>query len=87
MSFWIIAGNLLAIALGFLIAYQAYRGYRRNRSEPMLFISIGFVLISVGGVLDCSLFDVVHVALPFSALVRTAFVLTGMGFISYSLYM
>lgn len=36
--------DILSALLGVFIAYQAYRGYRRNGSRPMLFISIGFVL-------------------------------------------
>ncbi|MFC7141303.1 hypothetical protein ACFQMA_15875 [Halosimplex aquaticum] len=31
--------------LGLFIAYQAYRGYRRNDSRPMLFIAVGFIVI------------------------------------------
>ena len=46
---WVItyvqATDVLAALLGIFIAYQAYRGYRRNESRPMLFISIGFVLV------------------------------------------
>ncbi|MEF8855701.1 MAG: hypothetical protein V5A24_09460, partial [Haloarculaceae archaeon] len=41
---WCSTGYLLAAILGLFIAYQAYRGYRRNDSRPMLFISLGFVL-------------------------------------------
>lgn len=37
--------DILSALLGLFIAYQAYRGYRRNDSRPMLFISIGFVLV------------------------------------------
>lgn len=36
--------DVLSALLGIFIAYQAYRGYRRNGSRPMLFISLGFVL-------------------------------------------
>lgn len=36
--------DVLGALLGIFVAYQAYRGYRRNDSRPMLFISIGFVL-------------------------------------------
>lgn len=36
--------NVLAAFVGLLIAYQAYRGYRRNHSRPMLFIALGFAL-------------------------------------------
>lgn len=38
------ATDVLAALIGIFIAYQAYRGYRRNQSRPMLYISIGFVL-------------------------------------------
>ncbi|RQG96391.1 DUF7521 family protein [Natrarchaeobius chitinivorans] len=37
--------NLLKGILGFVIAYIAYRGYRRNESRPMLYISTGFILL------------------------------------------
>lgn len=37
--------ELLGALLGLFIAYQAYRGYRRNASRPMLFMAIGFALI------------------------------------------
>lgn len=37
--------EILSAILGIVIAYLAYRGYRRNGSRPMLFIAIGFVLV------------------------------------------
>ncbi|TYT63953.1 DUF7521 family protein [Natrialba swarupiae] len=37
--------NFLKGILGFVIAYIAYRGYRRNESRPMLYLSTGFVLV------------------------------------------
>lgn len=36
--------DVLSALIGLFIAYHAYRGYRRNESRPMLFISVGFVL-------------------------------------------
>lgn len=36
--------DVVSALIGLYIAYQAYRGYRRNQSRPMLFVSIGFVL-------------------------------------------
>lgn len=48
VSEWIVmftqATDLLSAVIGLFIAFQAYRGYRRNESRPMLFIAIGFVL-------------------------------------------
>lgn len=37
--------EMVGAALGLFIAYQAYRGYKRNGSRPMLFIALGFALI------------------------------------------
>jgi hypothetical protein len=38
------ATDILSALVGLFIAYQAYRGYRRNDSRPMLFLAAGFVL-------------------------------------------
>ncbi|MFB6296380.1 MAG: hypothetical protein ABEH66_06025 [Halobacteriales archaeon] len=43
--------ELLAVArlavflLAFVVAFQAFRGYRRNDSHPMLYLAVGFVLL------------------------------------------
>ncbi|MFB6139452.1 MAG: hypothetical protein ABEJ26_03350 [Halosimplex sp.] len=37
----------LTSAVGLFVAYQAYRGYRRNDSRPMLFLGLGIFLVSV----------------------------------------
>lgn len=37
--------DVLMALIGIYIAYHAYRGYRRNESRPMLYISIGFILV------------------------------------------
>jgi hypothetical protein len=42
---WLTGYELVGAVLGLFIAYQAYRGYRRNESRPMLFMSLGFVLV------------------------------------------
>lgn len=38
------AYELVGAVLGVVIAYLAYRGYRRNDSRPMLFVALGFAL-------------------------------------------
>ena len=40
----LLAYEMVGAALGVFIAYLAYRGYRRNQSRPMLFVSLGFAL-------------------------------------------
>ncbi|MFC7214784.1 hypothetical protein ACFQO4_11935 [Saliphagus sp. GCM10025334] len=46
---WVIAfqqvTQIVSVLIGVFIAYQAYRGYRRNDSRPMLFLALGFVLV------------------------------------------
>jgi len=36
--------QVLTAVVGLLIAYTAYKGYRRNDSRPMFFIALGFGL-------------------------------------------
>lgn len=43
----LLAVTLVALVLGLFIAFQAYRGYRRNQSQRMLFLALGFVLLTV----------------------------------------
>ncbi|WP_137287024.1 DUF7521 family protein [Halorussus salinisoli] len=86
METTLFVGKLLTMALGMLIAYQGFRGYRRNASEPMLFVGVGFVFLSVGGVMGCSVVNALGVT-PFAlGVVQTLLVAVGMGFVLYSLY-
>lgn len=32
--------------VGAFVAYQAYRGYRRNDSQPMLYLAVGILLLT-----------------------------------------
>jgi len=56
----LLAYELAGAVLGVVIAYIAYRGYRRNQSRPMLFVSLGFAL-ALGLPIGLTL---VYVALP-----------------------
>jgi hypothetical protein len=82
----LIVAKLIIILLGFLIAYQAYRGYRRNHSRPMLYVAVGFVFISFGAVIEGLLFDVVGLTLSDSSTVATIIVAVGMLSVLYALY-
>lgn len=82
----LVIAKLVTMALGFLIAYQAYRGYQRNDSQSMLYLAIGFVIISFGAVIEGILFDVVGLSFHNSGLVATIIVALGMLTILYALY-
>lgn len=83
---WFVTVKLFAIALGFLIAYQAYRGYQRNHARQMLYVAVGFVLISVGGVLEGLLFEVLGFSIIEAGFVATLVVVAGLLSILYALY-
>lgn len=43
----LLAATFTATFLGFVVVFQAYRGYRRNESRRMLHMAVGFALITI----------------------------------------
>ena len=86
MHLELVIAKVITIGLGFLIAFQAYKGYRVHGSEPMLHVAVGFVFISVGAVLEGVLFDVLGWSIFLAGAVQTGLVAIGMLVILYSLY-
>lgn len=82
----LVVAKLVTMGLGFLIAHQAYRGYRVYGSRPMLFVAIGFVFISVGAIVEGLLFDVFGFSIFLAGTIQTTIVAIGMVVILYSLY-
>jgi cytochrome bd-type quinol oxidase subunit 2 len=80
-------GQLLTAVLGLLIAYTAYKGYRRNDSRPMFFIALGFALaIGLPVVLIVpTLLIRTEPVVTIVAVVSEAFTLVGLGCILYAL--
>lgn len=39
---------LIHVVLGFILVYFAIRAYKRSRYIPMLFLAVGFALITIG---------------------------------------
>lgn len=82
----LILAKVVTMVLGLAIAYQAYRGYQLHGSEPMLYVSIGFLFISVGAILEGILFDLVGLHLHDASAIQTGIVAVGMLFVLYSLH-
>lgn len=82
----LVVAKLITMGLGFLIAHQAYRGYREYDSRPMLFVAIGFLFISIGAIIEGLLFDVFGLSIFEAGTVQTTIVAIGMIVILYSLY-
>lgn len=86
MHLVLVAAKLVTMSLGLLISYQAYRGYRRNDSTPMLHIAVGFLFISVGAIIQGLLFEFVGLDIFDAGAIQTALVAVGMLFVLYSIY-
>jgi hypothetical protein len=86
MHIELVIAKLVTVALGLLITYQAYRGYSTYGSEPMRYVAIGFLLITVGAVLEGVLFEVFDLSLFVAGAIQTSLVAAGMLVVLYSLY-
>jgi len=84
--------KVVALFFGMYIVYLAYKGYRRNSSRPLLFVSIGFALITAATVLEGILYVfIAPLSDPISNLLLALFLsttITVIGFVAilYSIY-
>lgn len=89
----IFAMSAASTVLGLFVGYQAYRGFRRNASRSMRYLSVGLVLLTavtfsaafVGSVLLRYGVIAADYRGPFTLVVR-ALQFVGLAFIAYSLY-
>ncbi|WP_435074955.1 DUF7521 family protein [Halorubrum sp. HHNYT27] len=86
MHIELVIAKLVTVGLGLLITKQAYKGYRAYDSEPMLYVAVGFLFITVGSVLEGILFDVLGLSIFLSGTIQTGLVAVGMLVILYSLH-
>jgi hypothetical protein len=71
--------------VGFFVTYQAYRGYRRNDSRPMLFLGVGICLITtVSFVVSTLLVRPLGASDGVAILTWTAFNVAGLAAIFYA---
>jgi hypothetical protein len=82
----LILAKLLVLFVGLFIAYQAYRGYVRNGSEPMLYLAVGFAFISVGAMIEGLLFELINLDIFLADAIQTVITAIGMLVVLYSLY-
>ncbi|OVE85949.1 DUF7521 family protein [Natronolimnobius baerhuensis] len=82
-----IASLFLVALIGTIIAYQAYRGYRRNDASSMLYLAVGLLLLTLCpflvNVVSTSFTDVDQIVTVFLENVSR---LLGLLAIMYSLY-
>lgn len=78
--------KFIVVVLGLLIAGQSYRAYVRHNNQSMLYLALGFSLISVGAVIEGVLYDGVDLSVFYSGMIQTLVVASGMVVILYSLH-
>ena len=77
----------LVAVFGTIIAYQAYRGYRRNDVTSMLYLSIGLLFLTLGPfLLNVSMTTLTGIAGTTLEFVQNLSRLAGLLTIMYSLY-
>lgn len=77
--------KLLVVVLGSAIVFAAYGAYRRTDSTWMLFVSIGFALVTLGSVVEGLLFEFLGYGLMEAHIVESTLVLVGLLTLIYSL--
>ena len=78
--------KMVALILGTFIVYLAYKGYKRNSSKPLLYVSLGFALITAGTVVEGILYVVFISDLLVAIIAGTAVTVIGLIAIIYSIY-
>ncbi|MFQ5838137.1 MAG: hypothetical protein ACE5HJ_05075 [Thermoplasmata archaeon] len=75
----------LAVFLGTVISLFGYVAFRRYGSKLMLYISVGFALITLGTVTEGILFEFVRTPLDVAHFVESSIVLVGLLVLAYHL--
>jgi hypothetical protein len=85
--FWLTTvTKVVALILGAFIVYIAYKGYKRNSSKPLLYVAIGFALITAGTIVEGVLYVMLGSELLNAIATGTAVTILGFAAIIYSIY-
>jgi len=81
------ASELIPMILGLAISYLAYTAYQQNRSRPMLYIAIGFMLVLfVQAPLGLVLIYLLELPTPVLNIIVQVPEFVGLGLILYGLW-
>ena len=85
--FWLTTlTKVVALILGAFIVYLAYKGYKRNSSKPLLYVALGFALITAGTIIEGILYVMVGSELLSAIATGTTVMVLGFVVIIYSIY-
>lgn len=78
--------KLVIVLLGMVLVYLGAKGYRRDRRKEMIFLTLGFALITAGSVAAGVLFEFLGFRLVDVDIVESAMVIIGFASLIYSIY-
>jgi hypothetical protein len=78
--------KLAALILGTFIVYLAYKGYRRNNSKPLLYVALGFALMTAATIVEGILYVIIGAELLVALFISTIITVIGFVAIIYSVY-
>lgn len=85
--FWLTTfTKVVALILGAFIVYLAYKGYKRNSSKPLLYVALGFALITAGTIIEGRLYVMLGSELLSAIATGTTVMVIGFAVIIYSIY-
>jgi Na+-transporting methylmalonyl-CoA/oxaloacetate decarboxylase beta subunit len=82
----IVAFKTITLLLGGLITYLALKAYRRTQMRPLLALSVGFGIVTVGVFLAGVADQVIAAGFQLGLLIESALLSVGFAVIVYSLY-
>lgn len=85
VTFALVVVKTLVAVMGAAVTYFAFKAYRRSRERPMGLLAAGFALVTVGGVLGGTVYELLAVPLSVGVLLEGLFVLVGFALIARSL--
>jgi hypothetical protein len=78
--------KLVIVVLGSVLVYLGVKGYLRTRHKGMIFLSLGFGLITAGSVAAGILFEFLGFQFVDVSIVESIMVVVGFGTLIYSIY-
>ncbi len=78
--------KIVLVLMGAVVVWLSGQAWRRNKSSAMLFLSVGFALITAGSVAAGVLFEFLRYGLLEVSIAEGIVQLLGFGLIIYSIY-
>ena len=78
--------KLIIVLLGTVLVYLAIKGYRKTRRKDMIFLALGFALITAGSVAAGILFEFIGFQLVDVDIVEAVMVILGFACLVYSIF-